>query len=52
MDLGKNTLVVNLFGGPGTGKSTTMAHVFAELKWRGYDCEMSNEYAKEVEDGD
>lgn len=43
----KNTLIVNLFGGPGTGKSTTMAHIFAELKWKGYDCEMSTEYAKD-----
>jgi hypothetical protein len=41
------TLVVNLFAGPGTGKSTTMAHVFAELKWKGYDCEMASEYAKD-----
>jgi hypothetical protein len=43
----KKTLVVNLFAGPGTGKSTTMAHVFAELKWRGIDCEMAPEYAKD-----
>lgn len=41
------TLVVNLVAAPGTGKSTTMAHLFAELKWRGIDCEMSAEYAKE-----
>jgi uncharacterized protein YaaR (DUF327 family) len=41
------TLLVNFFAGPGTGKSTTMAHCFAELKWRGYDCEMAPEYAKD-----
>ena len=41
------TLVVNFFAGPGTGKSTTMAHCFAELKWKGYDCEMATEYAKD-----
>jgi hypothetical protein len=40
-------LVVNLFGGPGTGKSTTMAGVFSELKWRGVNCEMAPEFAKE-----
>lgn len=45
--MNKNTLVVNFFAGPGTGKSTTMAHCFAELKWKGYDCEMSTEYAKD-----
>jgi hypothetical protein len=42
----KNTVVLNLLAGPGTGKSTTCAGVFAELKWRGIDCEMANEYAK------
>ena len=45
--MSKNTLVVNLFAGPGTGKSTTMAHIFAELKWKGIDCEMVTEYAKD-----
>ena len=41
------TLVVNLFAGPGTGKSSTMAGVFSELKWRGVNCEMAPEFAKE-----
>jgi len=45
--MNKNTLVVNFFAGPGTGKSTVMAHCFAELKWRGVDCEMSTEFAKD-----
>lgn len=40
-------LVINLFAGPGTGKSTTMAGVFSELKWRGVNCEMAPEFAKE-----
>ena len=44
----KNTLVVNLFGGPGTGKSTLMAAIFAKLKSKGYDCEMCPEFAKEL----
>lgn len=42
-----NTLVVNIFGGPGTGKSITMAHLFALLKWRGHEVEMAPEYAKD-----
>lgn len=41
------TLVVNLFGGPGTGKSTTCAGTFAELKHRGINAEMVTEYAKD-----
>ena len=40
-------LLTNLFGGPGTGKSTVMAGVFSELKWRGINCEMAPEFAKE-----
>jgi len=43
----KKTLVVNLFAGPSTGKSSTMAGLFSELKWRGLDCEMAPEFAKE-----
>lgn len=38
--------VLNLFGPPGTGKSTTAAQVFARLKWAGVDCELTSEYAK------
>ena len=41
----KETLVVNLFGGPGTGKSTMMAGIFAKLKSLGYEC---LEFAKEL----
>lgn len=41
------TLVVNLFGGPGTGKSTTAAGVFSELKQRGFNAELVTEYAKD-----
>ncbi len=47
-DSKRNTLVVNLFGGPGTGKSTLMAAIFAKLKSKGYDCEMCPEFAKEL----
>jgi hypothetical protein len=41
-------LVVNLFGAPGTGKSTTAAGVFFQLKWRGLKVELVGEYAKDV----
>jgi len=44
----KNTLVVNLLGGPGVGKSTLTAAIFAKLKDAGIDCEMSSEFAKEL----
>ena len=40
-------LVLNLFGGPGTGKSTTMGGVFSLLKSWGIDCEQVPEYAKD-----
>ena len=42
------TLVVNLFAGPGAGKSTTAAGVFFELKTRGINCELAAEYAKDL----
>lgn len=41
------TLLINLFGGPGTGKSTTAAGVFHQLKLQGVNCEMALEYAKD-----
>lgn len=44
----KKTLVVNLLGGPGVGKSTTTAAVFAKLKVLGVECELASEYAKEL----
>ena len=54
--LGKNmsgTLVVNLLGGPGCGKSTAMAGVFNEMKVLGVNAEECSEWIKEkVYDGD
>ncbi len=42
------TLVVNLFGGPGTGKSTSAAAAFARLKLDGVNAELATEYAKDI----
>lgn len=36
-----------MYGGPGTGKSTTCAGLFYKLKLEGYNCEMNREYIKE-----
>ncbi|MCK9576029.1 MAG: AAA family ATPase [Candidatus Pacearchaeota archaeon] len=44
----KKTLIVNLYGAPGTGKSTLMAETFAALKWDKIDSEMVPEFAKEL----
>lgn len=41
------TLIVNLYGGPGTGKSTMAAALFSELKFLGINCELVTEYAKD-----
>lgn len=40
------TLIINLFGGPGTGKSTTAAGLFALLKNMDVNAELINEYVK------
>jgi len=41
------TRVINLFGGPGTGKSTRAAQIFQQLKDLGVNAELVREYAKE-----
>lgn len=41
-------IVINLFGGPGTGKSTTAAALFALMKREGYNVEMITEFAKDL----
>jgi hypothetical protein len=47
------TKVINLWAGPGAGKSTIAAQTFAEFKWMGYKAELVVEYAKELHyDGD
>ena len=42
-----NTLIVNIYGGPGAGKSTTALQLVAELKKRGFHSEYISEVAKE-----
>lgn len=42
------TTVLNFFGGPGIGKSTTSARLFAELKTKGVKCELITEFAKDL----
>jgi len=39
---------INLFGGPGIGKSTTAAGIFYKLKREGYNVEYVPEFAKEL----
>lgn len=43
----KQTLVVNLFAGPGAGKSTGATYVFSKLKMLGIDAEYVSEFAKD-----
>ena len=42
----KKTKVINLFGGPQSGKSTLASAIFYELKMRGLKAEIVNEYIK------
>jgi endo-1,4-beta-mannosidase len=42
------TLIVNFYGGPGSGKSTAAARNFSELKDLGYNVELATEYAKDL----
>lgn len=44
----KKPLVINLFAGPGAGKSTTAALVFGYLKQNHCNVELVTEYAKEL----
>ncbi len=39
--------VINLWAGPGAGKSTIAAQLFAELKWKNCNCELVREWIKE-----
>jgi len=41
------TQIINLYGGPGTGKSTSAALIYHHLKRNGYNSELVREYAKD-----
>lgn len=42
------TIVINLLGAPGAGKSTMASELFSRMKYAGYDVELVSEYAKEL----
>jgi hypothetical protein len=42
------SICINLYSGPGAGKSTTAAKLFSEMKCRGMDVELVTEYAKDL----
>lgn len=42
----KQTTIINLWGGPGSGKSTTAAEMFAAMKRANMSCELITEYVK------
>jgi nicotinamide riboside kinase len=41
------TTIINLYGGPGSGKSTSAAYLYYLLKAGGYNVELVREYVKE-----
>lgn len=43
----KETIIINLIGGPGCGKSTCASGIFYELKKLGINCELSLEFIKD-----
>lgn len=42
------TVLIEFYGGPGSGKSTWAAHLFSELKVLGLKCELVQEFAKDL----
>lgn len=40
--------IINLWAGPGSGKSTIAAYVFSKLKMKNINCELVTEYAKQL----
>ena len=40
-------ILINLFGGPGCGKSTAASYIFAKLKMLGINVELASEFAKD-----
>ena len=47
-DGSQSTHIINLFGGPGSGKTTCAMSICSELKKLGYSAEYVQEYAKEL----
>lgn len=43
----KKSIIINLFAGPGAGKSTGATYVFSKLKMAGVDAEYVSEFAKD-----
>lgn len=43
-----NTTVINLFAGPGAGKSIMATDVYSRIRWAGVNAEIALEYAKEL----
>jgi hypothetical protein len=43
----KHTTIINLYGGPGTGKSTSAAYMYYLLKIAGLNAELVREYVKD-----
>lgn len=41
-------LLVNLYGAPGTGKSTGAAYIYSKLKLNEINCELVTEFAKDI----
>jgi len=44
----KETIIINLFGSPCSGKSTCAAYLFSKFKLEGINCELVTEYAKDM----
>lgn len=44
----RTTVVINAYGGPGSGKTTSCMNICAALKKEGYNAEYVQEYAKEL----
>lgn len=47
-NMAERKTVINIYGGPGAGKSTAALQLVAELKKRGINADYVSEYAKEL----
>lgn len=48
MKIGKMTKVINIFGGPGSGKTTASLGLTYHMKLKNINCELVSEYAKSL----